>query len=433
MDPFVRIIVVNFDGGDVTMRCLDGLAKIDYPPDRYEVVVVDNGSIDGLVWKIPVKYPRTKVIESLTNEGFARGNNLAMQDLSGIDLVALINNDAIPHPNWLSELVKAFDVSPRIGAATSKMYFNRKITGVELQPIGADLRVLGVSLDSLEQHDKLGFDERFVFDDTPGAILRSERKGSLHIELCDRPKEDFEIGLRLSATQPCTVEIRGPGVNTTVMVGVEPSWYQFPHVSVTKLINNAGGGIFPGLHGGDIGFRELELGQYDIQREVFSFCGGAVALRSTFLNDVGLFDPSFFLYYEDLDLSWRAHYRGWSILYVPTSVVDHEHAYSSGEGSPFFRFWVDRNRRLTLVKNAPTVAALKTIVGALVWGMRDAFAPPLKSLIQLKKPNLRASLYRLRQMASFFKSMPAAVRARRQQIKNSALEPAFVYDWISHR
>jgi GT2 family glycosyltransferase len=433
MQPFVRVIVVNFDGADITLRCLAKLLELDYPSDRYEIVLVDNGSIDGLCWRIRRSFPQIKVIDSLTNEGFARGNNLAMQNLDGVEVVALINNDAIPESAWLSELVRALDSSPRLGAATSKMYFNRRITGVELRPVGSDIRVLGVRFESHELTDGFGFDERFIPNGNHGPILRAEKAGSLHIELEDSQNESFEIGIRLAATRPCLVEVRGPGIDTAVTVGVEPSWYQLPGATVGRLINNAGGGIFPGLHGGDVGFRELDLGQYDTPREVFSFCGGAVALRSSFLNDVGLFDPSFFLYYEDLDLSWRAHYRGWAIQYVPTSVVYHEHAYSSGEGSPFFRFWVDRNRRLTLVKNAPISAAVKVVVGALVWGIRDALLPPLMSIVRLRRPHFASSLYRLRQMASFLKSVPPAVKARRHHLKSSSLDPSFVYGWISYR
>ena len=73
---------------------------------------------------------------------------------------------------------------------------------------------------------------------------------------------------------------------------------------------------------------------------------GAVAPCSptVYLQEVGLFDERFFLYYEDTDLSWRGRMRGWRYGYVPTSVVRHEHAASSGEGTELFRYFVERNR-----------------------------------------------------------------------------------------
>ena len=59
------------------------------------------------------------------------------------------------------------------------------------------------------------------------------------------------------------------------------------------------------------------------------------------------------MYYEDTDLSWRGRLAGWRYCYVPESVVRHEHAASSKEGSALFMHYVERNRFLTLARNAP--------------------------------------------------------------------------------
>ncbi len=106
-------------------------------------------------------------------------------------------------------------------------------------------------------------------------------------------------------------------------------------------------------------FHEEDRGQYDRQEEVFYFCGAAALLRKQALDEVGLLDGRFFMYYEDLDLSWRLRLRGWKIVYVPEAVVEHEHAASSGEWSPLFLFNVDRNRPLMLLKVAPLSLALR--------------------------------------------------------------------------
>ena len=60
-------------------------------------------------------------------------------------------------------------------------------------------------------------------------------------------------------------------------------------------------------------------GQFDEPADVFAWCGGGVLLRSRYLEDVGLFDERFFLYYEDTDLAWRGRARGWRYRYVPES------------------------------------------------------------------------------------------------------------------
>ena len=86
---------------------------------------------------------------------------------------------------------------------------------------------------------------------------------------------------------------------------------------------------------------------------MFGFCGAAALLRREAIDDVGTFDESFFMYYEDTDLSWRLRLRGWKVLYDPRAVVEHGHSRTSGEWSDFFLFHVDRNRLLMVLKDAP--------------------------------------------------------------------------------
>jgi N-acetylglucosaminyl-diphospho-decaprenol L-rhamnosyltransferase len=134
-------------------------------------------------------------------------------------------------------------------------------------------------------------------------------------------------------------------------------------------IQNAGGLLLPDGSGRDRGtvFRdgtwkqEPDSGQYDRSEEVFFFCGAGALLRKVALEDVGHFDERYFMYYEDLDLSWRLRLRGWQVLYVPESVVEHAHAQSSGEWSPFFTYQVERNRPLMLLKLAPLPLALREV------------------------------------------------------------------------
>jgi GT2 family glycosyltransferase len=132
-------------------------------------------------------------------------------------------------------------------------------------------------------------------------------------------------------------------------------------------IQNAGGVLLANGAGRDRGtvlrdgrwVQEEDRGQYERVEEVFFFCGAAVLLRKAALEDAGYFDERYFMYYEDLDLSWRLRLRGWKVVYVPDSVVEHDHAASSGEWSPFFVYQVERNRPLMLLKLAPWPLALR--------------------------------------------------------------------------
>ena len=86
--------------------------------------------------------------------------------------------------------------------------------------------------------------------------------------------------------------------------------------------------------------------------EVFGATGGAALFRRTMLDQVGGFDMSYFAFYEDADLAWRAHARGWRAVYAPRAVVHHHHSATAQHGSPTKLYLVGRNRVRTLAKNA---------------------------------------------------------------------------------
>jgi hypothetical protein len=86
---------------------------------------------------------------------------------------------------------------------------------------------------------------------------------------------------------------------------------------------------------------------------VFGACGGALLLRRSALQQVGPFDPVYFMYFEDVDLCWRLRLCGYSILHVPAAVVTHE--YHGDRGTPERalrrRYLCERNRLQTVLKN----------------------------------------------------------------------------------
>ena len=83
------------------------------------------------------------------------------------------------------------------------------------------------------------------------------------------------------------------------------------------------------------GENEPDHGQYDTAGEVFGVCAAAALYRRAMLDDVRVddeyFDSTFFAYYEDVDLDWRARLRGWKAHYVPTAVAEHERGHKGDE------------------------------------------------------------------------------------------------------
>jgi GT2 family glycosyltransferase len=65
-------------------------------------------------------------------------------------------------------------------------------------------------------------------------------------------------------------------------------------------------------------------------RRVDWLMGSALMLRRAALDEVGLFDESFFLYFEEVDLCWRLHHAGWEMRYFPQATVVHHKGDLSG-------------------------------------------------------------------------------------------------------
>lgn len=81
--------------------------------------------------------------------------------------------------------------------------------------------------------------------------------------------------------------------------------------------------------------------------DVAAVSGAAFAIRRSVLQDIGVFDPAFFIYYEDTDLSLRARLAGYRCVYVPTSIVAHDYKFKFSTKKAF---WQERNRYYSLLK-----------------------------------------------------------------------------------
>jgi GT2 family glycosyltransferase len=141
----VYIILVNWNGWQMTLNCLESLFRLEYP--FYQVVVCDNGSEDGSLerirlWATQFNLPTTPVLtrteaesgqiapEMLTliqtggNLGFAGGANIAMRYAmarNDYDAVWLLNNDTQVDPNALTHLVRRLQQKPEAGLCGSTL------------------------------------------------------------------------------------------------------------------------------------------------------------------------------------------------------------------------------------------------------------------------------------------------------------------------
>lgn len=205
------------------------------------------------------------------------------------------------------------------------------------------------------------------------------------------------------------------------------------------VIQNAGTLMLDDGSGGDRGFREVDTGQYEQREEVFGACGASALYRRETLRDVGELDETFFMYYEDTDLSWRMRLAGWKILYEPAAVVDHVHAGSSGEWSPFFTFHVDRNRLFMILKNAPTGMVVRTFTSFAMISVKNAvralmgrFGRPPATLAKTNLGAGRARIH-LKVIASLAAHLPEMLIKRRRVRRLRRVADADIARWFYSR
>ncbi len=129
------------------------------------------------------------------------------------------------------------------------------------------------------------------------------------------------------------------------------------------IVNSAGIRLLPTGGGTDEGFgRPLE--QTDRSpRDVPGVSGVSMAVRRAWFRGSGGFDAKFFMYFEDVDLCFRALLEGHRIRFAPSSVVHHRFGASAGAlHSPLRNYYASRNRALVIVRNFDGSSATVGIV-----------------------------------------------------------------------
>ncbi|MBN1460851.1 MAG: glycosyltransferase family 2 protein, partial [Armatimonadetes bacterium] len=124
-------------------------------------------------------------------------------------------------------------------------------------------------------------------------------------------------------------------------------------------INSAGHACRPDGVVVDIGRGQPDGGWFAHAREVLGVCAGAALYRRSMLEEIGLFDPDFFISFEDADLNWRAQWAGWRARYVPTAIIKHREGVSREIRSPRAVFLGLRNTAHVWAKDWPTSALLR--------------------------------------------------------------------------
>lgn len=114
----VSIIIPNYNGLKFLTSCLGALKKQSF--QDFDIIFVDNASVDGSVDFIKKNYEGVKIIELSKNYGFSKAVNEGIK-ASSSEFVVLLNNDTEAEENWLYELASCIKQSDRIFSCSSKM------------------------------------------------------------------------------------------------------------------------------------------------------------------------------------------------------------------------------------------------------------------------------------------------------------------------
>jgi GT2 family glycosyltransferase len=218
--PHVVIVVLNWNGVDDTLECLESLSRLDYP--AYEMMVVDNGSTDGSVPAIRERFPAVTIVENGENMGYAGGNNVGLRHAMAqeADYALLLNNDTVVDPAFLRILVDAAEAEPSAGITGPTVYYH---------------------------------------------------------------------------AQPDVIWSAGGGID----------WQR----GDTRMV----------------GLNERDEGQFGTEPRPVDFVAGcAMLVRRAVLEQAGLLDERFFVYYEESEWCVRAARAGFRIVYVPAAHIWHK-------------------------------------------------------------------------------------------------------------
>ena len=148
--PSVLIVIVNYNGKHLLKKNLQSVVDTEY--DNFDIVVVDNASIDGSVKYLRKNFPTVKVVKSRENLGFGRGNNLGVSKYSNYDTYLFLNNDVSVPKDFLTKMIDTLLSDEEIGAVGPKILYSKKEDGKYL------VNSAGIEIDkhfmSYDRYDK---------------------------------------------------------------------------------------------------------------------------------------------------------------------------------------------------------------------------------------------------------------------------------------
>ena len=265
--PDLSVAVVSYNTRDLLRACLASLgARQAEGEARLEIIVADNGSTDGSPALVRTEFPAVRLIETGGNVGFGRANNLALLNARG-RYFCLLNSDAEALPGALAKTMAFLDAHPDVGLAGGQLLWP---DGRPQTSWGSDPTLAGVWQEQ-------------TFWGTLRARMGKPGTGS--------------AGLLSNESRSATEE-------ASVGLSLVPESLSLPSSPALPV---------PGQS----------------PRDVDQISGAYMVLRRAAWQEVGGFDPAYFMYNEDVDLNVRLRRAGWRVVFLPDVHITHHLGASS--------------------------------------------------------------------------------------------------------
>ncbi|MDE7311750.1 MAG: glycosyltransferase family 2 protein [Eubacterium sp.] len=348
----ISIIIINYNGKRFIDPLFQSLQNMKTDGLRYEIIVVNNGDEDHSIAYLKETYAamkQLKIIDTGENLGYAGGNNAGARHAKGEYLVFL-NNDTAVEPDWLVNLYRFMKEHPACGMANAKLLFYYDFISIRFTTTDKIMMSKKFKINGTEYMIEAKFCKNLLYEqerlvcfghsqialpllygcaDTVIECDCLDAFGQEHAVICCGKKEPLSRGSHVAFQ----------------VTGSEVGQHQY------SLVQNAGNALTDRYDGYDLGFGERDSEKYEKPYEIVGGCGACIMMRKEDFEACGKFDERFFMYYEDMDLSFRLRRLKKTILFCPTAIVRHFHTGSSGEWSPFFCYQVSRNKLLFVWKN----------------------------------------------------------------------------------
>lgn len=176
-NPKVSVIIVNYNGIEDTLECLESLKKCEY--NNLSIIIVDNASDDVNIKKLnEIEGAFIKVLYNNENLGFSGGNNVGIRVAleEKADLVCLLNNDTIVEADFIPAMVNRLLVSDKVSVVSPmiKDYYSME----RISYAGGDINSFkgGVFIEGINSYDeqRMQVARRITFASGCCMLIRAE-------------------------------------------------------------------------------------------------------------------------------------------------------------------------------------------------------------------------------------------------------------------